>query len=227
MQLSDITKMHLIPAMLLTAISMILIGVILVIRGISRLRIRRRLFGSIYWSSGLGLALSGVLLLAVAANLYTYHRLTNEIVVADIEIAQTATDSYKIEIEEHGMEPVHFLVNGDQWQLDARFLRWKSWATILGNEPLFRLERLSGRYSDIEQERKANRTVYSLNSNVGLDLWQYGTNYAQWMPFLDAYYGSSVYVPLAADARYQVTATHSGLIVRAKNAPARKILGEW
>lgn len=213
--------------MLLLAICSIIIGLALILRGVSRLKIRRGLSGSLYWSSGLGMALSGLFLLAVTANLYTYQRLTSETDVANIEITQVAAKSFDIKVSEPGKQSVRVRLNGDEWQLDARFLRWKSWATILGKEPMFRLERLSGRYTDIDQEREANRTVYALNSNLGLDLWKYGRNYAQWMPFIDAYFGSSVYVPLAPEARYQVAATHSGLIVRAQNIPAKEVLGEW
>jgi hypothetical protein len=213
--------------MLALAACLIIVGIALVARGVSRLRARRRLFASAYWSGGLGIAAFGLLLLAMSANLYTYHRLTSEVDVATIDVSQLAAGGYQVEIEERGKRPLRFLLNGDEWQLDARFLRWKSWATILGKDPLFRLERISGRYSDIEQERRAQSTVYAINSNPGLDLWRYGRSYARWIPFLDAYYGSSVYVPLAAGARYQVTATNGGLVVRAENAPANKILGEW
>ena len=169
----------------------------------------------------------GLLLLAAAANLYTYHRLTEEIVVADIKITQKTPNSFEMRLLEVGKKPINFLIKGDEWQLDARFLRWKSWATVLGKDPMFRLERLSGRYGDIEQARVAQRSIYAINSQSGLDVWQYGRKYSEWLPFLDAYYGSSVYMPLADEAQYQVTATDSGLMVRAKNEPAKKILKEW
>ncbi len=188
---------------------------------------RRRLFGSIYWSSGLGMASVGLLLLAAAANLYSYHRLTEEIIVADIKITQKAQNSYEMLLKETGKKPINFMIKGDEWQLDARFLRWKSWATVLGKDPLFRLERLSGRYGDIEQARVAQRSIYAINPQPGLDVWSYGRKYAEWLPFIDTYFGSSVYMPLTADAQYQVTATDSGLIVRAKNEPAKKVIKDW
>ncbi|MCP3671387.1 MAG: hypothetical protein GY814_13330 [Gammaproteobacteria bacterium] len=213
--------------MLPFAIGLILIGIALIIRGVSRLRLRRRLRCSIYWSSGVVSMLSGMFLLAVAANLYTYHRLTSEIAVAEIEIRLMATNSFELRVIERDKPPISFTLYGDEWQLDARFLRWKSWATLLGKDPLFALERLSGRYGDIEQERSARRSVHSLNSRPGLDIWKYGRKYSQWIPFVDAYYGSSVYVPLESGARYEVIASHSGLMVRAKNVAAAEALKDW
>ncbi len=227
MQLFTSTVLILVHTMLVAAICLIILGFALIVRGISRIRVRRRLFGSIYWSSGVGMASVGLLLLAAAANLYTYHRLTEEIVVADINITQQAPNVFELQLAELGKEPIDFSIKGDEWQLDARFLRWKSWATVLGKHPMLRLERLSGRYADIEQARVAQRSIYSINPQPGLDVWKYGRMYSGWLPFLDAYYGSSVYMPLADGAQYLVTATNSGLMVRAKNESAKQILKKW
>lgn len=213
--------------MLLLAICSIVLGFLLILRGISRIRVRRRLFGSLYWSSGLGMASIGLLFLAAAMNLYTYHRLTSEIVVASVKIKQLAPNTYELALSEVGKQSANFKIIGDEWQLDARFLRWKSWATVLGQEPMFRLERLSGRYSDIEQAKVAQRSLYALNEQHGVDVWKLGRQYADWLPFMDAYFGSSVYMPLAVDGEYRVTATDSGLMVRAVNAPAKEVIKEW
>ena len=35
---------------------------------------------------------------------------------------------------------------GDQWRIDAEFLKWKYWATLLGIDSQYRLDRLEGRY---------------------------------------------------------------------------------
>ena len=65
-----------------------------------------------------------------------------------------------------------FVLSGDEWQLDARVLKWKGWANLFGLDAQYRLERVSGRYRDIEQERTGERTVYALAENPGLDLWK-------------------------------------------------------
>jgi hypothetical protein len=213
--------------MLWLAVGSIILGLLLILRGISRIRVRRRLFGSLYWSSGLGMASIGLLFMAAAMNLYTYHRLTSEILVASVKIKQIAPNNYELALSEAGKQPANFKIMGDEWQLDARFLRWKSWATILGQEPMFRLERLSGRYGDIEQAKAARPSLYALSSQSGVDVWKLGRQYAEWLPFMDAYFGSSVYMPLIADGEYRVTATDSGLMVRAVNAPAKEVLKEW
>jgi hypothetical protein len=122
------------------------------------------------------------------------------------------------------------MLAGDEWQLDARVLKWKGWANLLGLDAQYRLERVSGRYRDIEQERTGERTVYGLSENPGVDLWVLSTQYPKWLPFVDAVYGSATYLPMADGARYEVKMTQSGLMARpvneAANAAAAKQLSE-
>ena len=109
------------------------------------------------------------------------------------------------------------MLAGDEWQLDARVLKWKGWANLLGLDAQYRLERVSGRYRQIEQERKDERTVYALSENPGIDLWTMSIDHRRWLPFVDAVYGSAVYLPMADGARYEVSITQSGLVARPVN----------
>ena len=121
----------------------------------------------------------GVLLLAGAAlffvvslNLHTYARLTHEQPVAEIVFEARGPQRYRATLAQvPSGEMQMFMLAGDEWQLDARVLKWKGWANLLGLDAQYRLERVSGRYRDIEQERKDERTVYALSENPGVDLW--------------------------------------------------------
>jgi len=62
-------------------------------------------------------------------------------------------------------------LRGDEWQIDARVLKWRGMAVLIGFDTLYRLDRLSGRYRDITQERIGLRTVHSLSENKA---WIYG-----------------------------------------------------
>ena len=43
-----------------------------------------------------------------------------------------------------------FTVHGDEWRIDARVLKWKPWANVLGLDTQYRLDRLSGRYESTQ-----------------------------------------------------------------------------
>jgi len=178
-----------------------------------------------------GSALMGVLLLTAAAltfvislNFHTYARLTHEQPVAELVFEARGPQHYRATLTRMPSGEMQvFVLAGDEWQLDARVLKWKGWANLFGLDAQYRLERVGGRYRDIELERHAERTVYDLSDNPGVDLWELSTHYPRWMPFVDAIYGSATYQPMADGARYEVKITQSGLIARPVNAAAGKV----
>lgn len=194
----------------------------------------QRLLRARFLAAG-GSALMGLLLLTAAGlffvvslNLHTYARLTHEQPVAEIVFEARAPQRYRATLTEMpGGEMQVFILAGDEWQLDARVLKWQGWANLLGLDAQYRLERVSGRYREIEQERHDERTVYDLSENPGVDLWELSTQYPRWLPFVDAVYGSATYLPMADGARYQVTITQSGLIARPINAAAETVAKGW
>lgn len=201
--------------------------VIAVFGGLLLILACQRLLRARFLAAG-GSALMGFLLLACAAlffvvslNLHTYSRLTYEQPVAELVFEGRGPQSYRATLTRMpGGEMQIFVLAGDEWQLDARVLKWKGWANLLGLDAQYRLERVGGRYRDIEQERHAERTVYALSENPGVDLWDLSTKYPRWLPFVDAVYGSATYMPMAPGARYQVSLTQSGLIARPLNSQA-------
>ena len=114
-----------------------------------------------------GSGLMGALLLAGAAlffvvslNLHTYNRLTYEQPVAEIVFEARGPQRYRATLAQvPSGELQMFMLAGDEWQLDARVIKWTPRAVQLGAEPLYRVERLSGRYRDLAQ---AQSTVPSI-----------------------------------------------------------------
>lgn len=194
----------------------------------------QRLFRARFLAAG-GSAFSGSLLLAVAAllfvvslNMRTYAQLTLERPVAEIVFEQRGPQTFNATLTQVPNGEIQmFVLSGDEWQLDARVLKWKGWANLFGLDAQYRLERVSGRYRDITQERTAERTVYPLAENPGLDLWQLTLDKPDRLPFVDAVYGNAAYMPMSDGARYEVTISQTGLIARPVNAAAQQAAGTW
>jgi len=212
-----------ISQMNLQAISLILllVGVVLAAIGL------RSLFRARFWTAGTSLTLGALfaaaasMLFLVAANLYTYARLTYEAPVAELLFQARGPQRFEatlLRLPEG--ERQMFMMNGDEWQLDARVLKWQGWANLLGFNAQYRLERIGGRYRDIEQERTGVRSVYALSANPGWDLWSWAIDHPGSLPFVDAAYGSATYLPMADGARYRVTLSQTGLLARPMNAAA-------
>jgi len=116
---------------------------------------------------------------------------------------------------------------GDEWQLDARIIKWKPPVYFAGLDSLYRLERISGRYRDVEEEKTENRTVYSLSENRGLDIWSITKNHPSWVPWVDAYYGSATYLPMNDGARFKITLSQTGLLARPVNEAGEESIQFW
>lgn len=174
-----------------------------------------------------GLAAAAALFV-VALNLHTYARLTYEQPVATIEFEEQGPQRYLAVLTRRpsGVEQT-FQLAGDEWQVDARVLKWSGLANLLGLDAHYRLERLSGRYIDIELERTAPRSVYSLHAEPAIDLWSFAQAHRDWIPFVDGYYGSATYLPMAAGARYEIHMTQSALIARPDNDIAKVASRAW
>ena len=194
----------------------------------------QRLFRARFIAAGSS-GIMGALLLAVAAllfvvslNLHTYARLTHERPVAEIVFEARGPQTFNATLAQVPSGEIQmFVLSGDEWQLDARVLKWKGWANVVGLDAQYRLERVSGRYRKIEQERNGERTVYALAENPGLDLWQLTLDHPKRLPFVDAVYGNATYMPMADGARYEVSITQTGLIARPVNAAAQQAAGSW
>jgi hypothetical protein len=153
-------------------------------------------------------------LFGVASNLHTYTRLTHEQPVARLAFERVGEQRYRATLTRSSGEVRSLELRGDEWQLDARILKWRGWANLLGFDAHYRLERISGRYRDVAQERGEARTVEELGEARGIDLWQLAQSRPRWLPFVDAIYGSATYLPMADGARYRVSLGQSGLIAR-------------
>jgi hypothetical protein len=169
----------------------------------------------------------GVAAVMLGMSYLGYHQLTAEQHVAVIEFTQDGEDEYTARLMLDGQLDRMLPIRGDEWQLDARVLTWKPPATILGLDPVYQLERLSGRYSNIERERSAPRTVHSLAEERPLDFWNLAREYPRYTPGIDAFYGTATYLPLADGARFQVTLSRDALIARPANEQAREAVGDW
>ncbi len=181
----------------------------------------RTLGGALIASLGAGSALLGF-------NFVTYQRLTNERPAAIISFAQNADQDFTATLEIPETDPRIVGINGDEWRLDARFIKWHPMANIGGLDAHYRLDRITGRFADTDQEINETRSVYALSDNPGLDIWKLAQNkrFAR-LKALDAYYGNSVYAPMMDGAKFEIFATQNGLIIRPGNEAAQSALSKW
>lgn len=204
-----------------------ILGVTLFIMGIRRIWRWKMLSGGIQGISGALLITLALLLASLASNLHSYQRLTHENPVASIRFEQLGPQHFRAILARPAQAAETYELYGDEWQLDARALKWHGFATVLGLDSGFHLERISGRYQDPKQEGVAPRSVHLLYDGRGIDIWAIARHHPDWIPWVDAVYGSATYMPMAHGARYQISMSQTGLIARPTNLTAEQVVSEW
>ena len=172
-------------------------------------------------------ACAGGASIMLAFSYYGYSRLVDEQYIGKLKFTESAPEQYVARLMLEDERDRMFEVLGDEWQLDARVVTWKPPATLLGLDPIFQLDRLSGRYSTVDEERSKVRSVHALSEPVALDVWQFARKYPKLMPGVDAHYGTATYLPMAHGAIFEVTMTRTGLIARPINEEAENAVGQW
>ncbi len=204
-----------------------LLGLMFAILAVRQLRRRHAI------ATGLHALVAGMFLLSalsvwmVGTALRTYERLTHEQVAGEILLKRLGDRSFEATVTFPTRESQTFTLRGDEWQIDARVLKWRGMATIAGFDTVYRLERLGGRYTDIADERSAPRTVYELHPAGRIDPWDMARRYKQYVPWIDALYGSATFLPMADGALYEITVSQTGLVARPLNQAARNAVGGW
>lgn len=155
----------------------------------------------------------------------SYRNLTSEVPIATISIYQLDDQYFDLTlIDQDGLEQ-RYEMHGDQWQLDARLFSWKGPFAAVGAKPLYRLDRLTGRFVSLEQARSGPRSVYQIEQSGFVDIWNVANIIDGW---LDAHYGSAVYMPMVNGAVYAVSLTATGMIARPMNDVSKQVIGgEW
>lgn len=177
----------------------------------------------VLWSAVFALlALLGAL---GGTGLVGWHRLTAEAQVATIEARQLAPQRYAVAVTTPDGTRREVEIDGDDWQLDARVVKWTPRAVVLGAPPLYRLERLGGRWHDVEQARAGPYSVHALDRSGRIDPFPLLRQMPRRLAVVDADYGSSAWLPLVDGGRYAVSlSAGGGLVARPTDAATAEAL---
>ncbi len=165
---------------------------------------------------------------ALALDLRAYQAWPQAQTIAHISFEQLDEQQYIARLTRVGGPEQVFELYGDQWQIDARILNWIRALRNLGLKPVYKLDRLSGRYLVLEQELVTQPRSYALTQSLaGIDRWRLVRVLQDALPWFKPEYGRAAFMPMAADAEYVLQLTGGGLTARAQNAAAQQALATW
>lgn len=179
------------------------LGVWMIFSALSHVRRRRWLaLGSRLVLAALGLALAAYAgTLALAS--WSYERLMAEQEAARIAVREVGPARFYLQLTAADGRVRGFTLEAEQWRLEGRVVRFSGWARRLGLSPLYRLERLSGRFTSAAREQQEAAQVLEL-AGEGLDLALLAGRLPRLFGFVENEFGSGVFMPLFDGARYRV-----------------------
>ncbi|SFN47613.1 multidrug transporter [Marinobacter pelagius] len=209
----------------LATIVLAVVGAVLVIASLLFFLRPRWLLGWLKGMAVFSVLVIGIYTLVIAVNLMGYQSLEGMKTVATVSTQRQGEQLWVVTLQTGEQAPVIQSVRGDQWQLDARIIRFAGPIRWLGIAPGYRLERLSGRYTSLENEQSMPRTVIGLSEQKWPDLWELDRQFN--LPFVEGVYGNATFMPMRDGALFDVRLSGSGLVAAPQNEAARQAVQLW
>jgi len=166
-------------------------------------------------------------LLLLAASIHSFFALTDETLIAEIEFDRIGEQQYLATLRTGDFcADDHFSIYGDQWRIDAQFLKWRYWASLFGLKSQYRLERLEGRYRDVRSQNSARTLAHELAPPSAIDIGGLSGRLGSLNFLADASYGSSTYHDIDTGLVYLVYKSPTGLLARSRPREAAQRAGE-
>ncbi len=198
----------------ITGAALGVIGAALVLAGLAALFMLRPLRFAMRTVAGLLLLSLGALAGTITIGIQGYRELAREDLAARLVVRPAGPQRFLATFRFPDGRMASYALSGDEIYVDAHILKWTPLVSALGLHTAYELDRVGGRYREIEHERSAARTLYSLGLEKPVDLFDLRRRYAFLAPLLDADYGSAAFVPVTDPAEFDLRVTTTGLLIR-------------
>lgn len=199
---------------LIAALVLITLGALLVLSGIVALFNAKVGTFTLQLLTGTSFLLAGILLAVIAIGIRGYHALTHEEIAAQITVTPVSPQHFSANIRFPDGRTEIFTIAGDEIYIDADILKWQPIANMIGLHTAYELDRIGGRYREIEQEKNSERSIYSLKTEKPINLHDLRIKHALLSILFDAKYGSATYLPVTQTAQLELHVSTTGLILR-------------
>src|SRR6202790_2740078 len=121
-----------------------LVGLVFLVQ--ARRRFRRRRLGScaVHGLSSLVFFLAAACAALLGFDLLSYERLIREQPAVEVQFTRVAEQQFDVALTYPSGVSERYALRGDDWQIDARVLKWHGAAGVLGFDSAYRPPRLAG-----------------------------------------------------------------------------------
>ncbi|QAU24592.1 hypothetical protein EO087_11835 [Dyella sp. M7H15-1] len=216
------------PATLLAILAgiVLLVALAQLLAARQHVRDRRRLMASGHALLMLVFLLLAIFLGGLAMSLRGYRFLSEEVPVVQIDARILSPQRWVLILTWPDGATRQVTLSGDDFQVDAIVLKWKLPAMLAGLPPLYRLDRISGRYDDANQDMTASRTVIDFSQAGQGDVLDLKKQTPAWWPEVDAVFGSGAFLPLVDGGHYSVDLMRTGALVARPDKATQQRIGQ-
>lgn len=200
--------------LLLLAILFGVAGIIFLIIGAATLKKKHLIGSTSSFLLGVILLLLGGLFGTLSVSVLGYRALSREQLIAVIETSPTGYQKFQATFYYPDKSKSSFILAGDELYVDAHILKWKPIANLLGIHTYYELDRVAGRYAELQDEQSKSRTVYSLTRPKPLNLFDLRRKYPILNPLVDAEYGSATFIMAKSQQQFELRVSNTGLLIR-------------
>ena len=172
--------------------------------------------------------------ISVSAWLYTYKALTNEKVVAELyvgkKIIKDGVPTSRVRYVPLAEDSAFFLgqqtnkadetvkdIAGDQVFVDANFIRWENWATLIGMKPSYKIYRVKGDFRDSVDRDNFRSSSFDLNGGSDDFIVDFEKSQQNYRWFVQSAFISSAGINVTdVDQAYDVVVTKDGVVLEKK-----------
>jgi hypothetical protein len=198
----------------IAAIAFLFFCIIFLFAFVLSLRKRKFLGAARNFTFALLMLVLSLLFGTISISLQGYSALVREELAATVEIIPASEQSYTALVRFPGGAERKYDLAGDEFYIDAHILKWKSLANLLGIHTYYELDRVAGRYRDIDDETTKKRTVYSLTEKRMVDIFKLRLEYPFLSFLVDAEYGSASFIAVNKNRKFDVMVSTTGLLIR-------------
>jgi len=200
--------------LVIVAILFALLALICLVATIVALK-QRKLFGvAIRFLITLLMLSLAALFGTISISLQGYQALTKEELAAVVRIEPTGVQKFTARFTFPDKSERVFALAGDQLYVDAHILKWKPLANICGLHTHYELDRVAGRYENLNEETSKTRTVYTLAKDKPVDMFFLRRRFEILKPLVDAEYGSATFIGSNRVEEFKIMVSTTGLLIR-------------
>ena len=150
----------------------------------------------------------------ISISIQGYRALTKEELAAVVNVEPTDVQKFTARFTFPDNSVQVFSLTGDQLYVDAHILKWKPLANLLGLHTSYELDRVAGRYENLQDETSRVHTVYGLSKKKPVDMFHLRLRFKMLNPLLDAEYGSATFTGSGQAAEFKIMVSTTGLLIR-------------